>query len=144
MVPQRLCVVTIGVRDMRGMVNFYKSLGWQTAIEIKDDITVFKLQGALLSLYPLDKLAADGKVSPAEPTAGIRNTFAITVDEAEQVTEVVNIARKAGGRITKPTKQEAWGGYSAYFADPENNYWEVVWLPAGSNMASLIQEASQL
>ena len=35
-----------------------------------------------------------------------------------------------------------WGGRTAYFADPEDNYWEVAWVPPDSNMAELLKQAT--
>jgi hypothetical protein len=53
------------------------------------------------------------------------------VDRPEQVDATNDAVRKAGGRITKePVDGEFFVGRSAYFADPEDNYWEVAWAPA--------------
>ena len=73
MVPARLTVVTLGARDLARLRSFYSALGWEVAIGA-EDFCAFQLRGALLALFPREKLAA------------------------------------------------------AYFADPEENYWEVVYL----------------
>ena len=37
--------------------------------------------------------------------------------------------KKAGGTIVKEPQDAFWGGYHAYFADPDGYYWEVAWGP---------------
>jgi len=74
----------------------------------------------------------DGAVEAASPAPqGAMRGFslAINVDKPEEVDEVIEAARAAGARITKePVDAEEFDGRSAYFADPEDNYWEVACL----------------
>jgi uncharacterized protein len=37
---------------------------------------------------------------------------------------------RAGAAIVKAPARTFWGGYAAYFADPDGHLWEVVWNPA--------------
>lgn len=97
----------------------------------------------MLSLFPIEKLAEDGKVSEASPADGIALTLATVVDGKEQVDAVISEARAAGAKVTKEPADEDWGGRSAYFADPEGNYWEVVWLPEGK-MRQAVRSAGGL
>lgn len=129
MVPARLNVVTLGARDLPRLRSFYAALGWEVAIEAKD-FCAFQLRGALLALFPWDKLAADGQVAAAIPTRGMRGfSLGINVDRPELVDETIATAEKAGATITKPpTVPAEFEGRHAYFADPEENYWEVVYL----------------
>lgn len=66
----------------------------------------------------------------ATPAPGMRGfTLGINVDRPEQVDEAVAVAEKAGATVTKrPTDATEFEGRHAYFADPEENYWEVVCL----------------
>ena len=125
----RLTVVTLGARDLPRLRAFYAALGWEIAIEA-NDFCAFQLRGALLALFPWHKLAADGQAAPAEPVPGMRGfTLGINVDRPEQVDETIAAAEKAGATITKPPAAPAeFEGRHAYFADPEENYWEVVFL----------------
>src|SRR5207247_4167936 len=97
--------------------------------------------GALLALFPLDELAADGRVEPASPDSGIGFSLAINVERREEVDETVEAARTAGARVTKEPTDADWGGRSAYFADPEENFWEVAWVPPDSNVAAALRKA---
>lgn len=129
MVPARLAVVTVGARDLTRLRSFYAAMGWKIAIEA-NDFCAFQLRGALLALFPWDKLAADGQAEAAAPARGMRGfSLGINVDRPEEVDEAVAAAEKAGAMVTKPPTDAAeFEGRHAYFADPEENYWEVVCL----------------
>jgi uncharacterized protein len=141
-IPARLSVLTLGVRNMASMREFYAGLGWDPAIEL-DDFVAFRTSGAVLTLYPLEQLADDARVAPAVSDDGLRGfTLAINVERPEQVDETLDSARAAGARVTKEPVTADWGGRTAYFADPEDNYWEVAWVPPDSNMAELLKQAA--
>jgi catechol 2,3-dioxygenase-like lactoylglutathione lyase family enzyme len=143
MVPARLTVVTLGVHDLARMREFYKGLGWKVAFEVEDDVTAFELRGAVLCLFPLDMLAEDGRVAAATWGEGMRGlSLAINVDERDEVDAAIDAVRAAGARVTKEPVDAEWGGRTAYFSDPEENYWEVAWVPPESNMAAAIARAT--
>jgi catechol 2,3-dioxygenase-like lactoylglutathione lyase family enzyme len=139
-VPARLNVVTLGARDLPRLSEFYRGLGWSLAVDL-DGFAAFQTRGAVLTLFPLDDLAADGHVPAAAPEEGMRFTVAINVDRREQVDETLEAVREAGGRVTKEPVDAEWGGRSAYFADPEDNFWEIAWVPPDSLMAAAIARA---
>ena len=125
-------VFTIGARDLATLRRFYRQLGWPQVVD-NDDYTAFELRGAVLALFPADKLSADGNVAPVEGALGrdgIRFTIGILVERAPEVDELTEVMRRAGGTVTKePTDGEFFEGRSAYVADPEGNYWEIAWAP---------------
>jgi uncharacterized glyoxalase superfamily protein PhnB len=45
------------------------------------------------------------------------------------VDELLALAVKAGGRITRPALATDWGGYNGYFTDPDGHLWEVAHNP---------------
>ena len=139
-VPARITVVTVGARDLNVLRDFYRGLGWTTAVDL-DDLAAFEMRGAVLCLFPLDQLAEDGRTEPAAPDPGIACSLAINVDEREQVDETIDAVRAAGGRISKDPIDAEWGGRTAYFVDPEDNHWEVAWVPPDSLMAGAIRHA---
>ena len=141
-VPAHLTVVTLGARDLGGLREFYRGLGWPLAVDL-DGFAAFRCHGAVLALFPLEELAADGNAPVAAPERGLRGfSLAINVEEPAQVDEAIAAVREAGGRVTKEPVQAEWGGRSAYFADPEDNYWEVAWVPPESLMAAAIERAA--
>ena len=55
--PPLANIITLGVRNFDAQRDFYRRLGWPQAFD-SDDFAVFELRGALLALFPVDKLAA--------------------------------------------------------------------------------------
>jgi catechol 2,3-dioxygenase-like lactoylglutathione lyase family enzyme len=123
--PARLSAVTVGVRDVGRVRDFYRALGWPEGTSSGEPYAVFRTAGAFLATFPVKALAADAN-APMEDFKGV--TFAMYVERPEIVDETVESLRVAGADIVKEPA-EAFGGRSAYFADPEGNRWEVAWLP---------------
>ena len=122
-------VTTFGVQDLARERVFYSRLGWPVVFE-DDDFVVFELGGALLALFPLDKLAADSHARPEPRQGGIRSSIIISVEAPEHVDELADRVTSAGGTLTKPPADaEFFAGRDAYFADPEGNYWEIAYAP---------------
>jgi catechol 2,3-dioxygenase-like lactoylglutathione lyase family enzyme len=127
--PSRLTVVTLGARDLPRLRKFYEGLGWQPLAGSDDGWAGFLLGGVLLTMFPLEALAAEA--APGRPIrtgfSGI--TLACNVDTEEQVDIAYAAAIAAGATpIAEPVARE-WGGRSGYFADPEDNRWEIAWAP---------------
>ena len=122
-VPARLNVVTLGTRDLAALRAFYRGFGWPM-VEDLPDFASFQTTGALLSLFPLERLAADGNADAAAPERGMRGfTLAMVVEAADEVDRLIAQVRELGGRITKePVDATEFEGRSAYFADPEDNF----------------------
>ena len=58
MVPASISLVTLGVANVARSRTFYRSLGWETAIDM-DDFAVFRTAGSFLALYPIADLSRD-------------------------------------------------------------------------------------
>ena len=142
--PPLANIITLGVRDFDAQREFYRRLGWQQAFD-SDDFAVFELRGALLALFPIDKLASDAH-APAEPgRGGIRFSIIISVDTPEEVDEFAARVREAGGKLTKsPIDAEFFTGRDAYFADPEGNYWEIACGPPDNPVSVAARRAAGL
>ena len=128
----RITCICLGVRSMERSAAFYKALGFRTdSQETSPRVCFFNTPGTKFELYPLDRLAED--IDPADPPApgngfgGV--TLAYNVETREEVDTVIRLVRDAGGRIVKQPQDAFWGGYHAYFADPDGYYWEVVYGP---------------
>jgi uncharacterized protein len=131
-VPARLNVVTFGVRDLPRMRSFYEALGWESR-SADDEFARFEIGGAVLALYSLDVLAEEASMPPPASTEGFAGfTCAVVVQSEETVDAAIEVVREAGGRILTEPVARAWGGRSGYFADPEDNVWEVAWLPGST------------
>src|SRR5215468_4541654 len=66
-------IITLGVQNFDAQRDFYRRLGWPQALD-SDGFAVFELRGALLALFPVDKLAADAHAQPEPGRGGIRFT----------------------------------------------------------------------
>ena len=115
---------------MRTSVKFYRDgLGFETT-EKRDnpEIVFFNCSGTKLELYLLEELAKD--IDEKNPPAGTGFpgiTLAYNANSKEEVDGVMDLARRAGGKVVKEPKDVFWGGYSGYFTDPDGYYWEVAW-----------------
>jgi len=126
----RVTVITLGVSDLNESTKFYKTVLGSSPNTSYDGVTFIELPGVWISLYPLENLAKD--ISPDVPTkkgefSGI--TLAFNARSREDVTSIIECARSAGARVVKEPQETFWGGFSGYFADPDDHYWEVAWGP---------------
>src|SRR5262245_10862011 len=96
--PPLANIVTLGVRSFDAQRDFYRRLGWSQAFD-SDDFAVFELRGALLALFPIDKLASDAHAQPEPGQGGIRFSIIIIVDTPEEVDEMATRVRQAGGKL---------------------------------------------
>lgn len=142
--PPLANIVTLGVHDFDAQRRFYRQLGWPQAFD-SDDFAVFELRGALLALFPIDKLASDARAQAEPSRGGIRSSIIISVDTPRKVDELAARVRKAGGKLTKgPTNAEFFTGRDAYFTDPEGNYWEIAYAPPDNPVSAAARRAAGL
>jgi uncharacterized protein len=135
-------IITLGVQNFELQRDFYRRLGWPQTFD-SDDFAVFELRGALLALFPVDKLAAASRAQHESGRGGIRFSIIITVDKPEEVDALAERAHQAGARLTKaPTDAEFFEGRDAYFADPEGNYWEIAWAASDNPVTAAARRAA--
>ena len=126
----RLTVVTLGVADLQRATEFYAQVLGTPPNTSHKGVTFIELPGVWLSLFPLEHLAGD--ISPQVlPQRGAFSgfTLAFNTRSKEEVTTIVERARSAEARIWKEPQEASWGGFHAYFSDPDGYFWEVVWAP---------------
>jgi uncharacterized protein len=138
-------LITLGVSDLARQRAFYRALGWSQVAD-EDDFAAFELRGAVLALFPVDRLAADGRGTPEPGRGGIRFTIAIIVDHPEEVEQLARRMSDAGGRVTKaPIDAEFFEGRSCYVADPEGNFFEIAWTANTDNpLGAAVRRAAGL
>lgn len=132
----RIAVITLGVSDLERSLEFYRDgLGLPTKGIVGQEfehgaVAFFELQaGVKLAIFPRGDLARDAGIAQTAPSA---TEFSIghNVGSKAEVDQVMEQARAAGAKITKPAQDAFWGGYSGYFQDPDDHLWEVAWNPA--------------
>lgn len=121
-------IVSLGVEDLQTATEFYRDGLGLPEYDWDGPITFLQLDGAWLSLFSREALAADANV-PADGSGFEGVTLAHIVESTEEVDSVLEEAESAGADIVKPAEETDWGGYSGYFADPDGHLWEVAWNP---------------
>lgn len=125
---QRISIVTLGVADLERSRRFYERLGWKTSSASNDSIVFFQAGGMALALYSRQELAKDANIATeGQGFCGI--TMAYNARTRDEVDTVLTEALAAGAKLLKTAEEAFWGGYSGYFADPDNIPWEVAWNP---------------
>lgn len=124
----RISMITLGVRDLAAAVRFYEQgLGFPR-MDSPPEVAFFTLNGTWLGLYGREALAEDATVS-AEGQGFESFTLAHNVESEAAVDAVIEQAVAAGATLVKPAQKVFWGGYSAYFKDPDGHLWEVAHNP---------------
>ena len=126
----RVTLITLGVSDLNESTKFYKSVLGTPPNTSYDGVTFIELPGVWVSLYPLESLAGD--ISPGVPSnkpefSGI--TISYNARNRNDVISIIERARSTGARVVKEPQETFWGGFSGYFADPDDYYWEIAWGP---------------
>jgi uncharacterized protein len=131
----RITVLTLAVSNLERSLAFYRDgLGLPTEGIVGKEfahgaVAFFALSGGLrLALWSQEDLAWDSGLaqSPYSPTS-----FSIghNVASREEVDQVIAQAGRAGAVIVKEPQDTFYGGYGAYFRDPDGHLWEVVYNP---------------
>jgi catechol 2,3-dioxygenase-like lactoylglutathione lyase family enzyme len=125
----RISIVTLGVANLERSGKFYEQLGWRRSVSSAEGIIFYQAGGMALALYPRSHLAKDANIPPDGHGFG---GFALAYNARTrgEVDQVLAEAEAAGAKILKHAHEAFWGGYSGYFADPDNFLWEVAWNPS--------------
>jgi len=124
---QSVALITLGVTDYERAKSFYAMLGWSPALEI-EETAFFHANGIVLVLWAREKLAADsGVTDDGARWSGI--TLAHNVPSRQEVDDVIEQARRAGGTITREPSETFYGGYAGVFRDLDGHAWEIAHNP---------------
>ncbi len=126
----KISIITLGVSDFKKSFDFYtKGLGFLPSdYDENDDYVMLKMEGTWLALCPKEKLVLDVTLPIAKP--GLSSiTLAHNVSSQERVDAVYREALAIGAKSIKKPQDAFWGGYSAYFADPDGHLWEIAYNP---------------
>jgi len=128
---QRINLLTVGVADLVQSMEFYqKGFGWQTKGIVGKEyehgaVVMFELDnGGMLCLYERKNLAWDSKVS-LHPESATEFSMGYFVNSDKEVDVIMEKAKKAGAKITKPGQKAFWGGYHGYLQDIDGHLWEI-------------------
>jgi predicted lactoylglutathione lyase len=124
---QRISLVTLGVSDVSRSFEFYKGLGWRGQ-EVEETV-FFQTGGIGVVLWQQDKLADDASVGRLSGSGFRGVAIAHNVRTKDEVDGVIAAVEAAGGSITRAPAETFYGGYAAYFTDPDEHVWEVAYNP---------------
>ncbi|MBF0098956.1 MAG: VOC family protein [Magnetococcales bacterium] len=125
---QRLSLVTLGVEDLPRARAFYESLGWKASTASCGQVCFFQTGSMAVALYPRDALLTDAGMTDANPRPG-GITLGINVAMREAVDRELAVVLARGAKLLQAATDTAWGGRTAYFADPDGHPWEITWAP---------------
>jgi hypothetical protein len=126
-IPARIGLVTLGVRDLAAAADFYERLGWPRRGDAAAGVVMFETQGARLALYPLDELARSVPDAPRPAPGAFRGSaLVVHLDSADAVDAACETARAAGASIVAEPHETEWGGRVSLFADPDGNLFELL------------------
>ena len=126
---QRISFVTLAVADLARSREFYLGgLGWHAALDVPGEVVMLPVgEHVVLSLW--DKSAFEAEVGPVRRGPGVPPlTLAHNVATRPEVDDVLDLAARAGATVS-PARDRDWGGYTGYFADPDDFRWEVAHNP---------------
>jgi predicted lactoylglutathione lyase len=124
MTPQRVTLITLGVKDLTRSKEFYENIGWRAHRRSQESIIFFQMNGLVLGLFKL-KVLADDQGRPGVKLGTGAMTLAINYETIEEVDQAYAAATDAGAKVLKKPEDVFWGGYSGYYADPDDHVWEI-------------------
>ena len=126
-IPARVSFVTLAVRNVPRMAEFYRQFGWPESATNSEHHVAFQTGGAILGLYGAEHYEQD--LGAAPPPGAFRGfTLAINLEGPEEVDRVYDVIRSAEGATVHGAPQDlSFGGRGFVFSDPEGNIWDVIW-----------------
>jgi catechol 2,3-dioxygenase-like lactoylglutathione lyase family enzyme len=121
--------VTLGVSDLGQSTAFYEALGFRRKSRGADGVAFFEAGGVILSLWPTVELARDAEIASVNPSSFRGMSLAWNCTSASEVDRALARATTAGATLIRSAQTVFWGGYTAYFADPDGHLWEVAYNP---------------
>ncbi len=141
---QRADFLTVATADLDAARAFYRDgLGWEPLLDVPGEILFFQVgHGLVLGLFDAeafdrdlegDTTAPDNAAPvPSAPAAPTGFTLSHNVQTPDEVDEVVERMRAAGGTVRKPPQTAAFGGRHGHVVDPNGVLWEIAHNPGWS------------
>src|SRR5262245_49836257 len=125
----RLTLVTICVSDLARSTAFYEALGFVRKARAAPGVAFFDAGGVVLSLWSAAEMAKDAGIEFHESRGYRPLSLAWNCASPDEVDRGLAIALAAGAKLLRKAEKVFWGGYTAYFADPDDHVWEIAHNP---------------
>lgn len=126
---QKLSLITLGVENIQTAKDFYEDiLGFTPTKDSNESVVFYDMGSMQLGLFQYEELAKDASVSK-EGSGFRRFSLAHNEPSVEAVDALFAYLKEKGVTIIKEPEEVFWGGYSGYFADPDDHLWEVAYNP---------------
>jgi catechol 2,3-dioxygenase-like lactoylglutathione lyase family enzyme len=125
----RLTLVTICVRDLARSTAFYEALGFRRKARAAPGVAFFDAGGVVLSLWSATEMAKDAGIEIHESSGYRAMSLAWNCASPVEVDRALARAKAAGAKILREAGKVFWGGYTAYFTDPDGHIWEIAHNP---------------
>ena len=97
MTPQRVTLITLGVKSLNQSKQFYDAIGWTAHRRSQDSIVFFQMNGLVLGLFGLEALADD----QGRPGANLAITYETTEAVDHAFPNAINAGAKGAETATK-------------------------------------------
>jgi catechol 2,3-dioxygenase-like lactoylglutathione lyase family enzyme len=125
----RISLVTLCVSDLARSAAFYEALGFRRKARGAQGVAFFEAGNVVLSLWTAVELAKDAGIAIEQRPGVMPMALAWNCASPEEVDAAVARVVAAGARLVRETQTVFWGGYTAYFADPDGHLWEIAHNP---------------
>jgi uncharacterized protein len=125
----RLTLLTICVSDLARSAAFYEALGFRRLARNAAGVAFFDAGGVILSLWSASEMGKDAGIAVERPKGFRDVSLAWNVASTDEVDRGMTRAVAVGARALRKPETAFWGGYTAYFADPDDHIWEIAYNP---------------
>ncbi len=122
-------MITLGIKDLDTSIQFYRDKLGLPMLDSPPGVAFFNLNGTWLGLCGRDHLAEDAGLNSAAGSGFTGITLSHNVATEAEVIKVFQEALAAGAEELKAPQKADWGGFHAYFKDPDGYLWEIAYNP---------------
>jgi lactoylglutathione lyase len=121
---QKILATELLVRDLATCAAFYRETLRLSVTESEPDHVTFKVGDLYLFVHDASSAARMMSAAPLEVASegGSHVLLAASVDDVDALYAYL---KAKGVKLLRPPADQPWGLRTAYFADPEDNYWEI-------------------
>ena len=131
----KMLFINLPVTDLERSIAFYEAIGGRKEPKFSNEqaamIVLSDTIHVMLLTHDFYKTFTGKPIADAHQSSEV--LLALSADNSQEVDEMVDKARTAGGKADPGPKQEMGGlMYGRSFEDPDGHHWEVMWMDAGA------------